>query len=71
MKSYYVMIEKESFKFTEKKHYAPSVIYMNEEVYGELLHETYGDVWWVLIHSRRIMGLKIIITNDEYSFHLE
>ena len=71
MKSYYQLIRKASYEFTAKNHYAPSVIYMNEEVYCCLFHETYGNAWWVLMHCRRIQGLKIMIDNAIEDFYLK
>ena len=71
MLSYYQLIRKACYEFTAKNHYAPSVIYMNEDIYGYLFHEMFCDEWWVLMHCRRIQGLKIIFDNTERSFHLE
>ena len=68
MKSYYRLIDKTAREFTAKNHFATGVIRMNEKVYICLLQEMYGDEWWVLIHSRRIMGLKIILDNEVYDF---
>ena len=71
MKKYYESIRKASYEFTAKNHYAPSVIYMNEDVYCCLFHETYENAWWVLIHSRRILGMKILFNNAINDFYLK
>ena len=71
MKKYYESIRKASYEFTAKNHYAPSVIYMNEDVYSCLFHETYENAWWVLMHCRRIQGLKIMINNNIRGFTIK
>ena len=71
MKSYYQLIRRASYDFTAKNHFAPSVIHMNEEVYGYLLHEMFCDEWWVLVRSRRIMGMKIVFDDSIYDFYLK
>ena len=71
MKKYYESIQKASYEFTAKNHYAPSVIYMNEDVYCCLSYETYENAWWVLIHDRRILGMKILFDNNIRGFTLK
>ena len=71
MKKYYESIRKACYEFTAKNHYAPSVIYMNEDVYCCLFRETYENAWWVLIHSRRILGMKILFDNTINDFYLK
>ena len=71
MKRYYESIRKASYEFTAKNHYAPSVIYMNEDVYYCLFHEMFGNQWWVLIHDRRILGMKILFDNNIRGFTLK
>ena len=71
MKKYYESIQKASYEFTAKNHYAPSVIYMNEDVYCCLFHETYENAWWVLMHNRRILGMKILFDNNIHGFTLK
>ena len=71
MKKYYESIRKACYEFTAKNHYAPSVIYMNEDVYYCLFHEMYGNQWWILIHDRRILGMKILFDNNIHGFTLE
>lgn len=68
MKSYYRLIDKTAREFTAKNHFAPSVIYMTEEFYLGLLHEIYGNAWWILVHCHRISGLKIIFDNEVEDF---
>ena len=47
MKRYYESIRKASYEFTAKNHYAPSIIYMNEDVYYCLFH----DCWFLDCHG--------------------
>jgi hypothetical protein len=71
MKKYYESIQKASCEFTAKNHYAPSVIYMNEGIYCCLSYEMFGNQWWILIHDRRILGMKILFDNNICSFTLK
>ena len=71
MKKYYESIRKACYEFTAKNHHASSVIYMNEDVYYCLFHEMYGNQWWILIHDRRILGMKILFDNNIHGFALK
>lgn len=68
MESYYWLIDKASREFTIKNHFAPSTIYMTEEFYQKLLHEVYGNCWWIMVHCHRFSGLKIIFDNEVNDF---
>lgn len=71
MKRYYQLIRKESYEFTVKNHYAPSKIYMTDEVYQYLLQEMYCNQWWILLKFQRLIGLEVIITDEVYDFALK
>ena len=45
--------------------------YMNEDVYYCLFHEMFENQWWVLIHDRRILGMKILFDNNIRGFTLK
>lgn len=68
---FYNKIKKECFKFMVKNHYAPTVIYMNQQYYDELENEMIGKQYRFLIKCAKVQGLKVIIDFSEKEFRLE
>ena len=65
---YWNMINKASYDFTHKFHFAPSKIYMNSWFYHELEKEMVGAQWWALVKNNSVRGLKIVIDDSVKTF---